>query len=175
MAEKEYDGLLKFIKRTAEPVKDQLVQFVYPLYVYIYFIFLRQNKILEAQKFISKYSKPFLNAEGYTEVIEELHKFKTYHEPQCHSYFKNFYENKYLIKASEDSLKLLKTYLQEAQCRILVTILQCQFLIKVIESESNSNVELENSVNLNDENNSNSVNVKTEINSNDVNVETEIN
>ncbi|GFT70495.1 hypothetical protein NPIL_523601 [Nephila pilipes] len=175
MAEKEYEGLLKFIKKTAEPVKSQLVGFVFPLYVYIYLIFLRQNRLLEAQKFISKYSKQFLNAGGFTEVFEELQKFKTYHEPQCHPYFKIFCENKYLIKAPEDSLKLLKTYLQEAQCRILVTILHCQFHIKFIENESNSNEELENSVIVNDKNNSNDVNVETEINSNDVNVNDENN
>ncbi|GFQ86557.1 hypothetical protein TNCT_707121 [Trichonephila clavata] len=133
MTIKEYDGLIKFIKKTADPVKCELVQFLYPLYVYIYLILLKRKKHLEARKFFSTYSQLFLNAEGYKNVIEDLFKFKNYHEPKKHSYFKNFYVNKYVIKASEDNLKLLEAYFQVEKCASLLSIIESHFQVEVVK------------------------------------------
>ncbi|GFY48079.1 hypothetical protein TNIN_177841 [Trichonephila inaurata madagascariensis] len=91
MTVKEYDGLVKFIKETADPVKCELIQFLYPLYVYIYLLLLKRKRILEGNV------------------------------------------NKYVIKASEDNLKLLDAYLKDAECESLLTIIQLQFQAEVVE------------------------------------------
>ncbi|GFV50397.1 hypothetical protein TNCV_1680331 [Trichonephila clavipes] len=158
MSIKEYDGLIKFIKQSSDPVKCELVQFLYPLYVYIYLLLLKRKRILEARKFISTYSQLFLNAEGYKNVIEDMFKFKNYREPKKHSYFKNFYVNKYVIKASEDNLKLLEGYLEGAKYESLFTIIRSQFQVEVVGKENDYNAD---SVNIHNE--KDSVNELSEI------------
>ncbi|GBM36335.1 TAF5-like RNA polymerase II p300/CBP-associated factor-associated factor subunit 5L [Araneus ventricosus] len=136
---KEYSGLITFVNETPPPGNHQLSHFLFPFYVYVYLFLLKNQKFKEAQRFISIYSRLFLNAEGYAEVVQDLVKFKTLEDFQDHSYLKNFCESEYgyKVKLSEYNLKLLKEYLEDTECRILSHILHRKFNIEVIGDQSN--------------------------------------
>ncbi|KAF8774555.1 TAF5-like RNA polymerase II [Argiope bruennichi] len=137
LATKEYSGFITFVNETPPPEKYQLTHFLFPFYVYIYLLLFKNKKFTEAQRFVSTYSRLFLKAEGYGEIIQDLFKFKNLNEVQDHSYFKNFCEYRYKVKISKDSLRLLKKYLEDAECRILSPILHREFNIEVSEDQSN--------------------------------------
>ncbi|CAL1285654.1 unnamed protein product [Larinioides sclopetarius] len=136
---KEYTGLITFVNETPPPGNHQLSHFLFPFYVYIYLFLMENQKFKEARSFISIYSRLFLNAEGYAEVVKDLAKLKTLKDFQDHSYLKNFCESKYgyKVKLSEDNLKLLKKYLEGTECGILSRILDRKFNIEVTGDQNN--------------------------------------
>ncbi|XP_035227776.1 TAF5-like RNA polymerase II p300/CBP-associated factor-associated factor 65 kDa subunit 5L [Stegodyphus dumicola] len=129
-ADDEFRRFMDFIRKTSEPVKSQLTNFLYPVFVHIYLALFRDNKLSEAKIFHEAYSDIFLSAEGYNDVISDLISFKTVSDILNHPHFSLFWEEKYIIQASEDTMEQLKSYLKNVESTVLLPILHFHFYIE---------------------------------------------
>ncbi|GIX71278.1 hypothetical protein CEXT_121851 [Caerostris extrusa] len=118
-ASKEYGGFIIHFMQAAESIKHQAFNFLYPFYVYIYLILLKEDKLLDCQKFATTFSHIFANSKSFEDLIQDLSKCTTLQDFENHSYFKEFCEHKFTVEMNWKNLKLLKIYLKK-DCIVVV-------------------------------------------------------
>ncbi|GIX98030.1 hypothetical protein CDAR_297701 [Caerostris darwini] len=134
-ANKEYGGFIMHFMQAAESLRNQAFNFLYPFYVYIYLILLKEDKLLDCQKFATTFSQIFANSKSFEHLIEDLSKCTTLQDFQNHSYFKNFCEHKFTVEMNGKNLKLLKIYLKETHSKLLLTFIE--LCIEVVDNKNN--------------------------------------
>ncbi|XP_064480248.1 TAF5-like RNA polymerase II p300/CBP-associated factor-associated factor 65 kDa subunit 5L [Ornithodoros turicata] len=127
----QFSSLKTFIADASEPFKSQLTFILFPAFVHLYLELINGGHKGSAQKFHARYRHMFQPQEQYRSVVDALPNVTSPSDVPAHPQVKEFRENKYSLRLSDDCLEYLLQFLKDSDHMILLQVVSLHIDIDV--------------------------------------------
>ncbi|XP_075545493.1 TAF5-like RNA polymerase II p300/CBP-associated factor-associated factor 65 kDa subunit 5L isoform X2 [Dermacentor variabilis] len=129
--EQQFSKLKNFIADACEPFKSELTFILFPVFVHLYLELITNGQKSSAQKFHSRHRTTFLSSDQYRMITDMLPSITSASDVPSHPHVKEFRENKYSVKLSDDSLEYVLNFLRDSDNLILLQVFNLHIDIDV--------------------------------------------
>ncbi|KAL3200639.1 hypothetical protein MRX96_012920 [Rhipicephalus microplus] len=120
--EQQFSKLKNFIADACEPFKSELTFMLFPMFVHLYLELISNGQKSSAQKFHSRHRSTFQSSDQYRMITDMLPSITSASDVPSHPHVKEFRENKYSVKLSDDSLEYVLNFLRDSDNLILLQV-----------------------------------------------------
>lgn len=129
--EQQFSKLKNFIADACEPFKSELTFVLFPMFVHLYLELVSNGQKSSAQKFHSRHRSTFQSSEQYRTITDILPSITSASDVPSHPHVKEFRENKYSVKLSDDCLEYVLNFLRDSDNLILLQVFNLHIDIDV--------------------------------------------
>ncbi|KAK8760698.1 hypothetical protein V5799_028034 [Amblyomma americanum] len=112
VVEQQFTKLKSFIADACEPFKSELTFILFPVFVHLYLDLIANGQKSSAQKFHNRHRGTFQSSDQYRMITDMLPSITSASDVPSHPHVKEFRENKYSVKLSDDSLEYVLNFLR---------------------------------------------------------------
>lgn len=129
--EQQFSKLKNFIADACEPFKSELTFMLFPVFVHLYLELISNGQKSSAQKFHNRHRSTFQSSDQYRLIMDMLPSITSASDVPSHPHVKEFRENKYSVKLSDDSLEYVLNFLRDSDNLILLQVFNLHIDIDV--------------------------------------------
>lgn len=129
--EQQFSRLKSFVADACEPFKSELTYILFPVFVHLYLELICNGHKASAQKFHNRHRSTFQSSDQYRTITDMLPSITSASDVPSYPHVKEFRENKYSVKLSDDSLEYVLNFLKDGDNLILLQIFNLHIDIDV--------------------------------------------
>lgn len=124
-----YESLVKFVETSKESNKNELAQVQYPIFLNFYLDMINKELSKLAVEFFEKYSS--IQSSHHLSDLKQLQLINSKEQLNRSNLKETFSSNKYNVKLSEESFRLLKDFVKMKNSKPLVDIIKENIMLEI--------------------------------------------